>query len=135
MLDIRAFSKGSNNRQHRSPRSEWEEVIERAERHRGPYCARGDRGCGWRRGYPGQRRGSALGKIAGIMASDQQGRLLSLQERIDDAVKIARATIGEIESRMLAQNVRVKVAEIAQPRQPSTHGHGIGWGSGEGGEE
>src|SRR5262249_26716968 len=37
--------------------------------------------------------GAALGQIAGIMASDQQGRLLSLQERIDDAVKIARATI------------------------------------------
>ena len=74
-----------------------------------------------------KEEGAALGKIAGIMASDQQGRLLSLQERIDDAVKIARATIGEIESRMLAQNVTVNAAEIAQPRQPSTHGHGIGW--------
>lgn len=71
--------------------------------------------------------GAALGKIAGIMASDQQGRLLSLQERIDDAVKIARAAIEEIESRMLAQNVTVNAAEMAQPQQPSTHGQGIGW--------
>jgi hypothetical protein len=74
-----------------------------------------------------KEEGAALGKIAGIMASDQQGRLLSLQERIDDAVKIARATIGEIESRMLAQNVTVNAAEMAQPCQPSTHGQGIGW--------
>jgi hypothetical protein len=71
--------------------------------------------------------GAALGKIAGIMAGDQQGRLLSLQERIDEAVKIAGATIGEIESRMLAQSVMVNAAEMAQPRQPSTPGHGIGW--------
>ena len=74
-----------------------------------------------------KEEGATLGKIAGIMASDQQGRLLSLQERIDDAVKIARATIEEIESRMLAQSVMVKAAEMAQPRQPSTPGHGIGW--------
>ena len=74
-----------------------------------------------------KEEGAALGKIAGIMASDQQGRLLSLQERIDDAVKIARATIEEIESRMLAQNVTVNAAEMAQPCQPSTHGQGIGW--------
>ena len=71
--------------------------------------------------------GAALGKIAGIMAGDQQGRLLSLQERIDEAVKIAGAAIGEIESRMLAQNVTVNAAEMAQPCQPSTHGQGIGW--------
>ena len=71
--------------------------------------------------------GAALGKIAGIMAGDQQGRLLSLQERIDEAVKIAGATIGELESRMLAQSVMVNAAEMAQPRQPSTPGHGIGW--------
>jgi len=51
----------------------------------------------------------------------------NLQERIGDAVKIARATIGEIESRMLAQNVMGNAAEMAQPRQPSTHGQGIGW--------
>ncbi|HEY9435058.1 MAG TPA: hypothetical protein VI260_26685, partial [Blastocatellia bacterium] len=71
--------------------------------------------------------GAALGKIAGIMASNQQGRLLSLQERIGDAANIARATIAEIESRMVAQSVMVNAAEMAQPRQPSTHGQGIGW--------
>jgi len=71
--------------------------------------------------------GVVLGKIAGVMASDQQGRLLSLQERIDDAVKIARATIEGIESQMLPQGVVVNAAEMAQRRQPSTHGQGIGW--------
>jgi hypothetical protein len=71
--------------------------------------------------------GAVLGKIVGIIVGDQKGRLLSLQERIDDAVKIARVTIGEIESRMLAQSVMVNAAEMAQPRQPSTPSHGIGW--------
>ena len=53
--------------------------------------------------------------------------LMTALQTIDDAVKIARVTIGEIESRMLAQNVTVNAAEMAQPRQPSTHGQGIGW--------
>jgi hypothetical protein len=50
-----------------------------------------------------------------------------LQERIDDAAEIAHATIEEIASRTLNQSVMVNAAKMAQHRQPSTPGQGIGW--------
>jgi hypothetical protein len=71
--------------------------------------------------------GAALGKIAGVGTTDQQGRLLSWQDRIDTAVKIARETVEEIQSRTLARGAAVSAAEMAQSRQPSPRGHGIGW--------
>lgn len=71
--------------------------------------------------------GAALAKIVDAGPSDQQGRLLSLQDRIDTAVKIARETIAEIQSRTLAGGAVENAAEMAQSRQPSTRSQGIGW--------
>ncbi len=71
--------------------------------------------------------GAALGKIASVGSADQQGRLLSWQDRIDMAVKIARETVEEIRSRTLARGAAENVAEITQAEAPAPRGHEIGW--------
>ncbi len=70
----------------------------------------------------------ALKEIAGIeTVVEQEGRLLSDKDRVEEAVRIARAAIGQSESEAVAGCIGINVMEMTPPPQHSRHNQQIDW--------